>query len=256
MRILPSRESSRAAPTADGSLLELRGVTVRYRQVLAVRNLTLNVAAGEIVTLLGANGAGKSSTLSAIVGLAPVVGGSVILAGEDITSWPPEAAVRRGVSLVPEGRRIFANLTVAENLRLGAAAISRSEYDETLPEVLDLFPVVKQRLDTKAGLFSGGEQQQLAIARALMARPRLLLLDEPSLGLAPIMVATVFDLITRLRERDVTILLVEQNAERALDVADRAYVLNTGRLEISGAATSLAADAIEEAYLGISAREA
>jgi branched-chain amino acid transport system ATP-binding protein len=256
MRILPSRESSRAAPSVNGSLLELRGVTVRYRQVLAVTDLTLNVGAGEIVTLLGANGAGKSSTLSAIVGLAPVAGGSVILAGEDITSWPPEAAVRRGVALVPEGRRIFANLTVAENLRLGAAAISRSEYEDTLPEVLDLFPVVKQRLDTKAGLFSGGEQQQLAIARALMARPRLLLLDEPSLGLAPIMVAAVFDLITRLRERAVTILLVEQNAERALDVADRAYVLNTGRLEISGAATSLAADAIEEAYLGISARGA
>jgi branched-chain amino acid transport system ATP-binding protein len=252
MRILPSRASSPAASSADGALLELRGVTVRYGQVLAVSNLTLNVAAGEIVTLLGANGAGKSSTLNAIVGLAPVVGGSVILAGADITSRPPEAAVRRGVALVPEGRRIFANLTVAENLRLGAATSSRSEYEDTLPEVLDLFPVVKQRLDTKAGLFSGGEQQQLAIARALMARPRLVLLDEPSLGLAPIMVAAVFELIARLRERGVTILLVEQNAERALDVADRAYVLNTGRLEISGTASSLASDSIEEAYLGIS----
>jgi branched-chain amino acid transport system ATP-binding protein len=254
MRILPSRASSPAASSADGALLELRGVTVRYGQVLAVSNLTLNVAAGEIVTLLGANGAGKSSTLNAIVGLAPVVGGSVILAGADITSRPPEAAVRRGVALVPEGRRIFANLTVAENLRLGAATSSRSEYEDTLPEVLDLFPVVKQRLDTKAGLFSGGEQQQLAIARALMARPRLLLLDEPSLGLAPIMVAAVFDLISGLRGRAVTVLLVEQNAERALDVADRAYVLSAGRLEISGEASSLPVDSIEEAYLGISAR--
>jgi branched-chain amino acid transport system ATP-binding protein len=255
MRILPSRESVRAAHGANGALLELRGVTVRYGQILAVRELSLSVAAGEVVTLLGANGAGKSSTLSAIVGLAPVAGGSVMLAGEDITSNPPEAVVRRGVALVPEGRRIFANLTVAENLRLGAAAYSRSEYEETLPEVLDLFPVVKQRLGTRAGLFSGGEQQQLAIARALMARPRLVLLDEPSLGLAPIMVAAVFDLIARLHERSVTILLVEQNAERALDVADRAYVLNTGRLEISGDAAELAADSIEEAYLGISSRD-
>jgi branched-chain amino acid transport system ATP-binding protein len=252
MRILPSREGPRVARDADGFLLELSNVTVSYGPVVAVRELSLTVAAGEIVTLLGANGAGKSSTLNAVIGLAPVVGGRVLLAGEEITSRPPEAIVRRRVSLVPEGRRIFANLTVAENLRLGAAASSRSEYDDTLPEVLDLFPVVKQRLDTKAGMFSGGEQQQLAIARALMARPRLVLLDEPSLGLAPIMVAAVFDLIARLRERGVTILLVEQNAERALDVADRAYVLNTGRLEISGAASSLASDSIEEAYLGIS----
>ena len=252
MRILPGRERPAAAPDGDGFLLELSDITVSYGPVVAVRALSLTVAAGEIVTLLGANGAGKSSTLSAVVGLAPVVGGRVLLAGEDITSRPPEAIVRRRVTLVPEGRRIFANLTVAENLRLGAAASSRSEYEDTLPEVLDLFPVVKQRLDTKAGLFSGGEQQQLAIARALMARPRLVLLDEPSLGLAPIMVAAVFELIARLRERGVTILLVEQNAERALDVADRAYVLNTGRLEISGTASSLASDSIEEAYLGIS----
>lgn len=204
------------------------------------------------MAVLGANGAGKSSMLKAVVGLAPVVGGHVVFDGDDITSAAPEGVVRRRATLVPEGRGIFANLTVAENLRLGAAAISRSAYEETLPEVLDLFPVVKQRLGTKAGLFSGGEQQQLAIARALMARPRLVLLDEPSLGLAPIMVATVFDLIARLSERGITILLVEQNVERALEVADRAYVLSAGAIALSGEPSSFSAERIEEAYLGIS----
>ncbi len=238
---------------ADDPLLQLEGITVRYGQTIAVRELSLRVAQGEIVTLLGANGAGKSSTLNAIVGLAPVVGGRVLVGGHDVTGRPPEAVVRHRVTLVPEGRRVFANLTVGENLRLGAATASRSTYEQTLPEILELFPVVRDRLDTKAGLFSGGEQQRLAIARALMARPELILLDEPSLGLAPIMVATVFELIARLRERGVTILLVEQNAERALEVADRAYVLSTGRLEVSGDTEMLAAHSIEEAYLGIAA---
>jgi branched-chain amino acid transport system ATP-binding protein len=253
MRVLAGRERPSVASSDNGSLLDLDGLTVTYGHIVGVRDISLTVARGEIVALLGANGAGKSSTLKAVLGLAPLAAGRVTLAGEDITSRPPEAVVRRGVALVPEGRRIFAKLTVAENLRLGAATIGRSAYEETLPEVLDLFPVVQRRLDTKAGLFSGGEQQQLAIARALMARPRLVLLDEPSLGLAPKMVAIVFELIARLRERGVTILLVEQNAERALEVADRAYVLSAGRLEISGDASSLASDSIEEAYLGISA---
>ncbi|MGH8571317.1 MAG: ABC transporter ATP-binding protein [Gammaproteobacteria bacterium] len=253
MRVHLRRDRRDTAPSANGSLLELSDLTVRFGHVVAVRGISLTVERGEIVTLLGANGAGKSSTLNAVVGLAPVAGGRVTLAGQDITSLPPESVVRRRVALVPEGRRVFANLTVAENLRLGAAAVDRSEYEDTLPEVLDLFPVVKQRLGTKAGLFSGGEQQQLAIARALMGRPQLVLLDEPSLGLAPIMVAKVFELIAGLRDRGVTILLVEQNAERALEVADRAYVLSTGRLEVSGQASSLASDSIEEAYLGISA---
>jgi branched-chain amino acid transport system ATP-binding protein len=235
-------------------LLELKEITVRYGQTTAVSELSLEVRAGEIVTLLGANGAGKSSTLNAIVGLAPVVGGQVLVAGTDVTGRPPEAIIRHGVALVPEGRRIFANLTAGENLRLGAAIATREQYEERLLGVLDLFPVVKERLDSKAGLFSGGEQQQLAIARALMADPALLLLDEPSLGLAPIMVSVVFELIEGLRERGVTVLLVEQNVERALGVADRAYVLSTGRLDVSGAADSLGSQAIEEAYLGIAAR--
>ena len=237
------------------TLLELREITVRYGQTVAVRDLSLEVQAGEIVTLLGANGAGKSSTLNAIVGLAPVVAGRIVVDGADITSRPPEAVIRHGIALVPEGRHVFANLTAAENLRLGGATAARADFDDRLAEVLELFPVVKERLDSKAGLFSGGEQQQLAIARALMAGPRLLLLDEPSLGLAPIMVARVFDLIERLRERGVTCLLVEQNVERALDVADRAYVLSTGTLDVSGDADSLGSRRIEEAYLGIAARD-
>jgi branched-chain amino acid transport system ATP-binding protein len=235
-------------------LLELSEVTVRYGQTTAVSELSLEVHAGEIVTLLGANGAGKSSTLNAIVGLAPVVSGRVLVAGTDLTGRPPEVVIRHGVALVPEGRRIFANLTAGENLRLGAAIATHAQYEERLGGVLELFPVVKERLDSKAGLFSGGEQQQLAIARALMSDPTLLLLDEPSLGLAPIMVSVVFDLIERLRDRGVTCLLVEQNVERALGVADRAYVLSTGRLDVSGAADSLGSQAIEEAYLGIAAR--
>lgn len=236
------------------ALLELRDVTVRYGQTMAVRELSLDVRPGEIVALLGANGAGKSSTLNAIVGLAPVVAGRVLIDGADITSRPPEAVIRHGVALVPEGRRIFANLTAAENLRLGGATATRTDYEERLAEVLELFPMVKDRLDSKAGLFSGGEQQQLAIARALMASPRLLLLDEPSLGLAPIMVSRVFELIERLRERAVTCLLVEQNVERALALADRAYVLSTGILDVSGDAAHLGSRRIEEAYLGIAAK--
>jgi branched-chain amino acid transport system ATP-binding protein len=247
----PPSQPLATAQGGGGSLLELRGITVRYRHTVAVRELSLAVIRGEIVTLLGANGAGKSSTLNAIVGLAPVVSGRVLVAGRDVTGRPPESIIRHSVALVPEGRHVFANLTVGENLRLGAAIVSRAEYEQRLPDVLELFPVVKERLDAKAGLLSGGEQQQLAIARALMAKPDLLLLDEPSLGLAPIMVSTVFELIGQLRDRGVTMLLVEQNVERALSVADRAYVLSAGRLEVAGDADSLASQSIEEAYLGI-----
>jgi branched-chain amino acid transport system ATP-binding protein len=249
----PASQPLATAQSGGGSLLELREITVRYGQTVAVRELSLEVARGEIVTLLGANGAGKSSTLNAIVGLAPVVSGRVLVAGRDVTGRPPESIIRHSLALVPEGRRIFANLTAGENLRLGAAIATRAEYEQRLPEVLELFPFVKERLDTKAGLFSGGEQQQLAIARALMANPDLLLLDEPSLGLAPIMVSAVFELIVQLRDRGVTMLLVEQNVERALSVADRAYVLSAGHLDVAGDADSLASQSIEEAYLGIAA---
>jgi branched-chain amino acid transport system ATP-binding protein len=248
-------EPSAAAANSAPVMLELRDVTVRYGPVVGVRDLSLKLYSGEIVTLLGSNGAGKSTTLNAVIGLTPPSDGRVVFEEEDITSRAPEAIVKRGVTLVPEGRHIFANLTVGENLRLGAAALSREEYEELLPEVLDLFPVVKERLGTRAGLFSGGEQQQLAIARALMSRPRLMLLDEPSLGLAPRIVATVFELIETLRRRGVTILLVEQSVERALDVADRAYVLSSGQLQMSENADSIDSAAVENAYLGLSSGE-
>jgi branched-chain amino acid transport system ATP-binding protein len=187
------------------------------------------------------------------VGILGKDSGSIVFAGEDITARPPEYIVRRSLTLVREGRKIFADLTVEENLRLGAATTSASEYPGLLEEMLDLFPVLRSRLDSPAERMSGGEQQQLAIARALMSRPRLLLLDEPSLGLAPLVVASVFELIGKLRDRGVTILLVEQNIERALAIADRGYVLGTGEIHFEGPAADLGADKIEDIYMGISA---
>jgi len=237
-------------------LLELRDVVIRYGPLVALRGVNLTVDEGEIVTLLGANGAGKTTCLEGIVGILPKDDGNIVFAGEDITRRPPEQIVRRSLTLVREGRKVFVDLTIEENLRLGAATLPGSEYDELLDDMLELFPVLRERFDGRAGLLSGGEQQQLAVARALMSRPRLLLLDEPSLGLAPLVVAAVFELIAKLRERGVTILLVEQNIERALDVADRGYVLSTGEIRASGRADELGAKQIEDIYLGLSAEEA
>jgi branched-chain amino acid transport system ATP-binding protein len=214
-------------------VLELEGLEVRYGAVAAVRRLTLRLERGEIVGLIGPNGAGKSTTLHAIMGLVPLHGGEIRLAGRSIRGRPPESVARAGIALVPEGRRIYANLTVAENLRLGLAARrSRNGADrnEDFAWVHDLFPVVKQFADRRAGTLSGGQQQQLAIARALVARPDLLLLDEPSLGLAPQLVGVVFEVLAQIRERGVTILLVEQRAQRTVAFADRTYVLSNGEL--------------------------
>jgi branched-chain amino acid transport system ATP-binding protein len=249
-------ETVRDSTSASGvieppSLLRLEDLSVFYGPVRAVEGLSLAVATGEIATLLGANGAGKSSTLNAIAGLAPRSRGKIVFDGRDITALSTEMTVRRGLSLVPEGRRLFQNMTVRENLRLGAALFSDEQFAATLSEYLDLFPIIERRSDALAGLLSGGEQQQVAIARALLSRPKLLLLDEPSLGLAPIFVGRVFEIIEELRRRGVTILLVEQNVERAMKVADHAYVLGSGRLEMAGAANELAAEEIEMAYLGI-----
>jgi branched-chain amino acid transport system ATP-binding protein len=247
-----ARDSTPAAMAAEASpLLRLERLSVFYGPVRAVEDLTLSVDQGEIATLLGANGAGKSSTLNAIAGLAPRSRGQVIFAGDDITTVSTEMTVRRGLSLVPEGRRLFQNMTVRENLRLGAALFSEETFAATLAEFIDLFPIIARRSDALAGLLSGGEQQQVAIARALLSRPKLLLLDEPSLGLAPIFVGRVFEIIEELRRRGVTILLVEQNVERAMKIADHAYVLGSGRHEVAGAVSELAADEIEMAYLGI-----
>lgn len=236
--------------SATRSILAIADLSVSYGSVEAVRHLNMDVIAGETVVLLGANGAGKSSTLNAIVGLAPHAGGSIVFNGEDISRKSTEAIVRRGISLVPEGRRLFANMTVRENLRLGAAALGTAEFEAERIRLEDMFPIIRSRAHEQAGLLSGGEQQQVAIARALLARPQLLLLDEPSLGLAPIMVNKIFDIIAELKRRKVTILLVEQNADRALKIADRAYVLANGRLELSGSAADMRAHTLEDAYLG------
>ncbi len=221
---------------------------------MAVRDLSLDVAEGEIVAVLGANGAGKSSTLGAVAGLVRERTGEVTLDGEDVSRLPAEQLARRGISLTPEGRRLFPRLTVAENLRLGAAAGRDGPGDRTTlrDELVELFPVVGRRLGSAAGALSGGEQQQVALARSLMSRPRLLLLDEPTLGLAPTLIRLVFDLVRRLRdERGISIVLVEQNAHRALDVCDRAYVLRTGRVALAGSPDEVRrAGRLEDAYVG------
>lgn len=234
-------------------MLDVRGLQVRYGAVEAVRGIDLTVEKGQIVALLGANGAGKTSTLSAIVGLVPVAGGTVSLDGAPITGLPTEVLARRGIGLVPEGRRIFASLSVAENLILGGAVhAAPAERRARLERMEDRFPILAERRHQKAGLLSGGEQQMLAIARALMAGPRLLLMDEPSLGLAPQMVERVFDLILALRGEGLTILLVEQNVPMSLDIADRAVVLANGRAVLSGSAADLAAsDKIRSAYMAV-----
>jgi branched-chain amino acid transport system ATP-binding protein len=215
-------------------MLELDGVEVRYGAVPAVRDLSLAVAKGEIVGLIGPNGAGKSTTLHAVAGLAPVHRGDIRFEGRPLRGRKPEAIVRSGITLVPEGRRIFADFTVDENLRLGL--VGRGPGDgrkRDLERVYELFPVVREFAKRPAGVLSGGQQQQLAIARALVAAPRLLLLDEPSLGLAPQLVDAVFETLGEIREGGVTILLVEQRAQRTAAFADRTYVLSNGQLRMT-----------------------
>jgi branched-chain amino acid transport system ATP-binding protein len=231
--------------------LEVRGLTARYGPVIAVRDVDLRVGEGEIVALLGANGAGKTTTLTSIVGLHRARSGSIELDGREIGHLPAEKVVRHGVSLAPEGRRIFARLTVAENLRIGAAGAPRD--DGRRDRLLELFPVLRERLKLPAASLSGGEQQQLAIARALMSGPKLLLLDEPTLGLAPKLVRLVFDLIARLRDEEgVTILLVEQNVHQALACCDRAYLMRVGSVETEGTPEELVRDRrVQAAYLGV-----
>jgi len=216
------------------STLMLEALDVRYGGVQAVRGLSFEVAPGEIVGLIGANGAGKSSTLHAIMGVAPIVGGDVRLGGESLRGRRPEDIARSGVALVPEGRRIFAELTVEENLRLGLAARrSRGPADGVLKGVYELFPIVEEFRARNAGALSGGQQQQLAIARALVAEPDVLLLDEPSLGLAPAVVDIVFDALVAIRERGLAVLLVEQRAQRTVAAADRSHVLANGELRLT-----------------------
>ncbi len=234
-------------------MLELKDVHARYGAITALRGVSINVNQGELVALLGVNGAGKSTTLGCIAGVLRPWQGGITFEGGSIVDKSPEQIARLGISLVPEGRDIFPSLTVEENLRLGAYTRSeRTEYRRNLDEVYDLFPVLKERLQQPGGTLSGGEQQQLAIARALMSSPRLLMLDEPSLGLAPTLVDQIFDLIARLHQRGVTILLVEQNVDRTLDIVDRAYLMNTGLIRSQGTPQQLRTHAdIEGIYMGV-----
>jgi branched-chain amino acid transport system ATP-binding protein len=220
--------------TTSDAVLDVDGLVVRYGGVAAVRSLSFTVAKGEIVGLIGPNGAGKSSTLHALMGLVPAAGGDVRLEGRSILGKAPETVARSGIALVPEGRRIFADLTVEENLRLGLAGRARRGGGaEDIAAVYDLFPIVREFRRRHAGALSGGQQQQLAIARALVADPRVLLLDEPSLGLAPKIVDIVFDALATIRDRGIAILLVEQRAQRTVAFADRTYLLANGEVRLT-----------------------
>ena len=235
------------------SLLEVRQLSVHYGGIAALRDLSLTVEEGEIVALLGSNGAGKTTTLRAISGLVRSTG-TVRFDGKDLRGRKPAQIVRAGIGHAPEGRRVFARMTVRENLEIGGYTVSPPLARERLAEMLDLFPRLRERLAQPAGTLSGGEQQMLAIARALMNAPRLLMLDEPSLGLAPIVTEGVFEVIRRLNARGMSILLVEQNAAQALRISARGYVLETGALRFHGPSASLANDpAVVDAYLGSAA---
>ena len=254
-RLARRDRAAETGPRADAPLLAVNDLTVHYGNLAAVQGVSIAVAPGELVGLIGANGAGKSTTLATVAGFLAPTSGTVELDGRSLVGDTPERIVRRGIALVPEGRRIFGTLSVAENLQLGSTAIGdRALVDETLDDVLERFQALRRYYRSSAAKLSGGEQQQLAIARALLSRPRLLLLDEPSLGLAPLMVDIVFDTLAQLRDAGTTILLVEQNAAATVELADRTYVLTTGRLVRSGTREELMArqDFVAE-YLGVGA---
>ena len=232
-------------------ILKVDNINVYYGAIHAIKGVSFHVDRGEVVTLIGANGAGKSTTLQTISGLLRSRIGTVEFLGENTSRLPPHKNVERGLAQVPEGRRIFLQMTVQENLEMGAYTRSGSGVDEDLEKVFAQFPRLKERRRQVAGTLSGGEQQMLAIGRALMSSPKLLMLDEPSMGLAPILVEQIFDIIRRLHENGTTILLVEQNAQMALSVADRAYVMETGSISLSGTGKELAeSDQVKKAYLG------
>ncbi|MGB9790098.1 MAG: ABC transporter ATP-binding protein [Thermotoga caldifontis] len=234
-------------------VLSVENLHVHYGSIHAVKGISLHVKKGQIVTLIGANGAGKSTTLKAIMNLVKKSSGKVIFNGNDITKLPTHEIVLAGISLVPEGRRIFPNLTVYENLMMAAySRKNKDEIEKDLEFVFSLFPRLKERLKQPGGTLSGGEQQMLALARGLMSRPKLLMLDEPSLGLAPLLVKEVFDVIKKIREEGVTVLLIEQNALGALKIADYGYVLETGRIVLEDEAVKLLNnEGVKKAYLGI-----
>ena len=233
------------------AMLELKGISTHYGAICAVNNVSLHVNQGEIVSLIGSNGAGKTSLLMTLCGNPRASSGQVLYEGEDITNAPSHLIMRKGIAISPEGRRIFPALTVVENLQMGGFFQSKDAIAEGMEYAFKLFPRLKDRANQRAGTMSGGEQQMLAIGRALMSKPRLLLLDEPTLGLAPLIIAQIFEIIQAIRAQGVTVFLVEQNANRALSIADRGYVLETGRITLSGSAKELAAsEDVRKAYLG------
>ena len=233
------------------ALLEVEDIHTFYGNIEALKGVSLQVEEGEIVTLIGSNGAGKSTTLRSIAGLTPARSGSIRLDGKDITGVPPQQIVERGISLSPEGRHCFPRMSVRENLDLGAYLRRDNEIVDDMDRVFDLFPRLKEREKQKAGTMSGGEQQMLAIGRALMARPRLLLLDEPSMGIAPILVQRIYETIEQINKQGTTILLVEQNANYALGISRRGYVLETGKVALSDQSERLRSDPeVQKAYLG------
>ncbi len=232
-------------------MLVIKNLETHYGNIRALKGISLEIKKGEIVTLIGANGAGKTTTLKTISGLIKPTRGTITYEGQEISGKAPDAIVQMGISQVPEGRRVFTRLTVLENLEMGAYARRDQEIGQDMDKVFGLFPILKERQRQPAGTLSGGEQQMLAIGRALMARPKLLLLDEPSMGLAPLIVRTIFNIIQNINAQGTTILLVEQNAHLALSVADRGYVLETGQVQLADEAKKLLNDPrVRKAYLG------
>lgn len=234
------------------AMLEVKDLQVYYGMIQAIKGISFEVNQGEVIALIGANGAGKTTTLHTVTGLISPKSGQVLFEGKDITKTPAHKIVSMGMAHVPEGRRVFAELSVYENLRMGAyTRKDKAEIEETLKNVYKRFPRLKERKNQLAGTLSGGEQQMLAMGRALMSKPRIILMDEPSMGLSPIMVNEIFDIIRAVSESGTTVLLVEQNAKKALSIADRAYVLETGKIVLSGDAKDLLEDdSIKKAYLG------
>ena len=234
------------------AMLEIKDLCVNYGVIKALKGITFEVNEGEVIALIGANGAGKTTTLHTITGLLNARSGSIVLDGKDITKTPAHKIVKMGIAHIPEGRRIFQNLTVLDNIRLGA--FTRKDKDgiaQDVEKVYKLFPRLEERKNQVAGTLSGGEQQMLAMGRALMSKPRIVVMDEPSMGLSPILVSEIFDIIQSIRQQGTTVLLVEQNAKKALSIADRAYVLETGKIVLSGKASDLINDeSVKKAYLG------
>jgi len=232
-------------------MLVVEDIHTHYGKIEALHGVSIEINKGEIVSLIGANGAGKTTLLMTVCGNPQASAGRVILEGRDITREPTARIMRSGISIVPEGRRVFPGLTVEENLHMGGFFNSKSEIQKSLAHVYELFPRLKEREDQRAGTMSGGEQQMLAIGRALMSRPRMIILDEPSLGLAPIIIQQIFEIIGQLREEGITVFLVEQNAHQALSLADRGYVLETGRIRLHDTGKNLLNNPeVREAYLG------